>query len=209
MNKRQFRTIFNKIKRKINFRSGLNFRRKRYRVRGERVRYYGIWAVELFAVVLLSFFITKGFGMRVVCSSEAMEESIHENATTWVNRVIYHIKSPQKGDVIAFLPGGNANAGYNIKRVVGVPGDKIKIENGRLYINDKMVEVRSLNDERIQEAGRAANEITLGKDEYFVLGDNINNSEDSRYETVGNIKKSDIYGKVWFVPSLHGFGFVD
>lgn len=209
MNRRQFRTISNKVKRKINFRSGLNFRRKRYRVRGERVKYYGVWAVELLAVILLAFFLTKAFGMQVVCSGEAMEKTIPENATTCVNRLIYHIKNPQKGDVIAFLPGGNANAGYNIKRIVGVPGDKIKIENGKLLVNDKIVEVKSLDDEKIQESGRAANEITLGKEEYFVLGDNVNNSEDSRYETVGNVKKSEIYGKVWFIPSLHGFGMVE
>lgn len=146
--------------------------------------------------------------MRVVCSGNSMEETVPENASTWVNKVVYHIKSPERGDVIAFLPGGNANASYSIKRIVALPGDRVLIENGRVYVNDNLVE-ETVKEEDIKEAERAADEITLGEEEYFVLGDNANNSEDSRYETVGNVKKSEIYGKVWFVLSFHKFGLIE
>ena len=60
----------------------------------------------------------------------------------------------------------------------------------------------------IEEAGLAASELTLGDDEYFVLGDNRNNSQDSRYESVGNIQKRDMLGTVWFEVSGDGFGFL-
>ena len=207
MNRRQLRILIDKLKRKLRFRSSLNFRRKRVRVRGEQVRFYGVWVVEILAVILLAFLLTRGMGMRVVCSGESMETTIPENASLWVNRIVYRVAAPRKGDIIAFLPRGNANASYSVKRVVGVPGDTVLIQNGKLYVNEQVVPLKE--ESGIREQGRAATEITLGEDEYFVLGDNVNNSEDSRYETVGNVKRGDIYGKVWFIVSFHGFGSVD
>lgn len=208
MNRRQLRILIDKLKKKLRFRSGLNFRRKRVRIQGERVRFYGIWIGEIIVVVLLAFVLTKGLGMRVVCSGESMETTVPENASLWVNRIVYKVSAPKSGDVIAFLPRGNANASYSVKRVVGVPGDTLVIQNGKLYVNEKVVPLRG-DQPYIKEEGRAASEITLGEDEFFVLGDNVNNSEDSRYETVGNVKRGEIYGKVWFITSLHGFGSVD
>ena len=208
MNRRQIRILIDNLKRKMRFRSGLNFRRKRVRVRGERVRFYGIWIVEILAVILLAFLLTKGLGMRVVCSGESMETTVPENASLWVNRIVYKVSAPSRGDVIAFLPHGNANASYSVKRVVAVPGDTLLIQNGKLYVNEKAVPLRG-EEPYINEEGRAASEITLGENEFFVLGDNVNNSEDSRYETVGNVKRGEIYGKVWFITSFHGFGSVD
>lgn len=134
-----------------------------------------------------------------------MADTIPENGNVWLNRVTYHLKEPQRGDVIAFYPKGNVNANYSIKRIVAVPGDTVLIANGRLYVNEQVTRLRQ-EDASIQEAGRAATVITLGEDEYFVLGDNVNNSEDSRYESVGNVSRSDIVGKVWFVLSLGSFG---
>lgn len=208
MNRRQLRMLIDKLKRKLRFRSGLNFRRKRFRVRQDHVRFYGIWLAEIAGVILLAFLLTKGLGMRVVCSGESMEATIPENASLWVNRMVYKVSQPEKDDIIAFLPKGNTNASYSVKRVVGVPGDTILIQNGKLYINDKVVSLKG-EDENIREEGRAAGEIVLGEDEYFVLGDNVNNSEDSRYETVGNVKREEIYGKVWFITSFRNFGSVD
>ncbi|MDD6193918.1 MAG: signal peptidase I [Lachnospiraceae bacterium] len=208
MNRRQLRILIDKLKRKFRFRSGLNFRRKRVRVRGEQVRFYGIWAAEILAVILLAFLLTRGFGMRVVCSGESMETTIPENSSLWVNRIVYKVSDPKKGDIIAFLPRGNANASYSVKRVIGIPGDTILIQNDKLYVNEQVIPLKG-EQTGIREEGRAATEITLGEDEFFVLGDNVNNSEDSRYETVGNVKRGDIYGKVWFITSFHGFGSVD
>lgn len=205
MNRRRFRILLEHLKRKLQFRSGLNFRRRRHIVRSEQVQYYGIYAAEILAVILAALFITMGFGIRVVCSGEAMETAIPENATTWVNRFVYKVSAPKKGEVIAFFPKGNAGASLNMKRVIAVEGDTVLISNGKLYVNEELID---MGDVDIKDAGRAANLITLEKDEFFVLGDNVNNSEDSRYESVGNVKRDEIYGRAWFVTSFHGFGTI-
>ena len=170
------------------------------------MRYYSIFVIEIVAVIVAAFLITESFGIRVACSGEAMESAIPENATTWVNRVTYKFTAPKKGEVVAFYPKGNASASLNMKRVIAVEGDTVHINNGKLYVNDEWID---MGDVVIKDAGRAANEITLQKDEFFVLGDNVNNSEDSRYESVGNVNRSEIYGKAWFVISFHGFGLID
>ena len=92
--------------------------------------------------------------------------------------------------------------------MIGVPGDTVQIKNGRIYVNGteftEKVDVASIED-----AGLAADAVTLGDDEYFVLGDNRNNSEDSRYANIGNIKREYIIGKAWFVISTGDrFGFI-
>ena len=205
MNRRQIRIYIDHFKRKLHISDGLNFRRRRHKIQGDAVRYYLIWALQIALVVLLAFGLTAGFGKRVSCAGESMADTIPENGNVWLNRVTYHLKEPQRGDVIAFYPKGNVNANYSIKRIVAVPGDTVLIANGRLYVNEQVTRLRQ-EDSSIQEAGRAATVITLGEDEYFVLGDNVNNSEDSRYESVGNVSRSDIVGTVWFVLSLGSFG---
>ena len=96
-----------------------------------------------------------------------------------------------------------------MKRVVAVPGDTLYIKNGMLYVNGEIEE--DYFDDKIAEPGLAENEITLGEDEYFVIGDNCNNSEDSRSANIGNIKKEHIIGKAWFKMAAQNskLGFVD
>jgi signal peptidase I len=109
---------------------------------------------------------------------------------------------------VVFLPNGNEKSHYYVKRVIGVPGDTVLILDGVVYVNGELYEEEGEVD-AILDAGIAAEEIVLGDDEYFVLGDNRNNSEDSRYANIGNIKKEYIIGKVWFrVSPWSGFGFL-
>ena len=82
------------------------------------------------------------------------------------------------------------------------------ISNGRLYVNDKVVNLKQSDEKSIKDEGRAVTEIMLGKNEYFVLGDNVNNSEDSRYGSIGNVTRKEMIGKVWFCLSFKGFGTV-
>jgi signal peptidase I len=98
--------------------------------------------------------------------------------------------------VIVFLPNGNEKSHYYVKRVVGVPGDELYIKGGVLYVNDEAVE-QYFND-KIAEPGLLESRVTLEDDEYFVIGDNCNSSEDSRSANIGTIKKSYIVGKAWF-----------
>ena len=97
---------------------------------------------------------------------------------------------------MVFLPNGNEKSHYYVKRVVGAPGDTLYIKNGVLYVNDEPQE--SYFNDRIAEAGILENELTLEDNEYFVIGDNCNNSEDSRSANIGSIKKEYIIGKAWF-----------
>lgn len=189
-------------------RSGLNFRRRRRKIQGEKVRYVSIWIVEILAVIALAFLVTLGYGKRISCSGESMTPAVAENGSVLVDRVAYHIRSPKKGDVVAFTPKGNTSANDNVKRIVAVPGDTVQIKNGRLYVNGTVTNLKQTGLS-IKDAGRAETEITLGDNEYFVLGDNVNNSEDSRYESIGNVTRKEMIGKVWFCLSFKGFGPVN
>lgn len=82
-----------------------------------------------------------------------------------------------------------------IKRVIGLPGEEIQIKNGVVYINNKKLQDDVVN-EYIEDGGIANKIFKLEEDEYFVLGDNRNNSEDSRSEWLGSVKIGQIEGKV-------------
>jgi signal peptidase I len=114
---------------------------------------------------------------------------------------------PWTGDVVAFLPNGNENSHYYIKRVVAGPGDKVRIADGTLYVNGQQ---SIWVTERVLDAGIAENELILGSREYFCIGDNPNNSEDSRSANIGPVDEDDIVGKAWFhlKSSTEGMGFI-
>ena len=97
---------------------------------------------------------------------------------------------------MVFLPNGNSNTHYYVKRVIALPGDTVQIKNGSLYVNGLLY--KYVEYDKIEDAGITENPITLGNNEYFTLGDNINNSEDSRSGNIGAVKKDNIIGKVWF-----------
>ena len=84
-----------------------------------------------------------------------------------------------------------------MKRVIAVPGDTIQIKNGAVYVNGELFD-EAVETAAIEEAGVAGEELLVEEDEFFVLGDNRNSSEDSRYANIGNVKKEHIIGKAWF-----------
>ena len=174
--------------------SGLNFRRKRRKMKLSTAKSSAAWAVEILIVLLVAFVLVYCAGMRVTMVGNSMESTVSDGSQILVNRFIYNVKSPKSGDVIVFLPNGNEKSHYYVKRVIGVPGDKVQIKSGLLYVNGELYDT-----DTIKNAGVAEEEITVGEDEYFVLGDNRNSSEDSRYANIGNIKKEYIKGKAWFV----------
>ena len=176
--------------------SGLNFNRRRRKINFDKVRYVLIFAAEIAAVVLLAFGVVLAFGKQVECSNASMEPTYETSDILLVNTIAYKFAEPKTGDVIAFKPTSNVNASYSVKRVIGIPGDTIYISNGRIYLNDELYK-ENLEVERIDNPGIAASPITLLDDQYFVLGDNRNSSEDSRYESVGFVSGEDILGKVW------------
>lgn len=177
---------------------GLSFNQKKQRMKPTAIQGLFLWAgqcVLAFAVgcILVYYFMTS-----LTCVGQAMEPSIDSGDMVLVNRFIYSIAAPGRGDVIVFKPNGNVNTHYYMRRVIGVPGDTVQVIDGFVYVNGELYET-GLGNEQMDYAGVAEEELTLGKDEYFVLGDNRNASEDSRNADIGNIRRNDIYGKAWFV----------
>ncbi len=190
--------------------SGLNFarkRRKKINIKALReVLSFGFWIV---ISVFLAFVFVFAFGYRTNVVGSSMEPSLISGQKILINRLVYQISSPKYYDVIAFVPNGNEDSHIYVKRVIGVPGDTILIKDGYIYIDGIKLEEDASYD-IIKDPGIAETEIYLSDDEYFVLGDNRNYSEDSRSGNIGVVKKSYITGKVWFKLSknLENLGFV-
>ncbi len=178
-------------------RSGLNFTKRKKKINMAIVKEVSVWAVEIAITLLLAFTFVYFIGLRTSVVGQSMAETLHSGDEILVNRFIYKVTNPKPNDIIVFLPNGNEKSHYYVKRVVAVPGDTVLIENGVLYVNGELLE-EEIDVASIEEAGLASEEITLASDEFFVLGDNRNNSEDSRYANIGNIKKEHIIGKAWF-----------
>lgn len=177
-------------------RKGLNFNRKRRKIKATVLKEILSWAIGIFAAILLAFVVVYCVGMTTSVIGISMKPTLENGEKIMVNRFVYKIFSPKQGDVIVFVPNGSMNSHYYVKRVVGTPGDTVQIIDGHLYINGELYVDEDKYDEMAQ-AGIAENEITLGRGEYFVLGDNRNNSEDSRSANIGIINKQNIVGKAW------------
>ena len=187
---------------------GLNFNRRKRKVNTALLKEIGIWTGEILAVMLIAVVLVLFIGFRIKVVGASMSPTLESGEEILVNRFRYKIFSPKQNDLIVFLPNGNGKSHYYIKRVIACPGDKVQIKDGVVYVNGKKFDEK-VAVANIENPLLAENEITVGEDEYFVLGDNRNNSEDSRYASIGNVKKEYIVGKAWFVVSPWGkFGFI-
>lgn len=188
--------------------SGLNFGKQKRKINVAVVKEVFTWAIEILLAVLLAFTFVYFVGLRTSVVGQSMASTLNGGDEILVNRFIYKVTDPDYNDIIVFLPNGNEKSHYYVKRVIAVPGDTVQIQNGVVYVNGEAFEEEA-EVFSIEDAGLASEEITLGADEYFVLGDNRNNSEDSRYANIGNIKKEYIIGKAWFrVAPFSDFGFI-
>ena len=124
-----------------------------------------------------------------------------------VDKLSYRFHEIERFDVIVFR-FQDSNVHY-IKRIIGLPGETVKIDDGTIYINGKVLE-ESYGTEKMLDSGIAKDEITLGDDEYFVLGDNRNDSKDSRDPSVGKVPRSYIDGKaILRIYPFMKFGTID
>ena len=176
---------------------GLTFAKKEKKVKPHHFTGFFILLFWMAAVSFIAFVLVLVFGTRSAVIGDGMNPELLNSQEVLINKSSYLLLKPRVGDIIAFYPNGNKKSYLYIKRVVAVGGDTVLIENGHLYINGELFEDEDLY-ETMEFAGLAENLITLGKDEYFVLGDNRNDSEDSRYGNIGPVNGEDIVGKVWY-----------
>lgn len=152
----------------------------------------------LLGVVCIVWLVITYVGQRTIVDGDSMEPTLRNQDNLIVDKITYRFQDPERFDIIVF-PFRYANNVYYIKRIIGMPGETVWIdEDGQIYINGEVLR-ESYGREVIRPEfiGRASEEILLGEDEYFVLGDNRNNSADSRYPEVGNIGRDDIIGRAW------------
>lgn len=172
---------------------------------GKEMLSFVLYFVIVIAAMLL---IIHYVGQRTEVSGSSMENTLSDGDNLIVDKISYRFHDPERYDIIIF-PYKYEEDTYYIKRIIGLPGEHVRIDDsGNIYINEKVLK-ESYGREVIQDPGIARDEITLGEGEYFVLGDNRNNSSDSRDPSVGIIQKKDIIGRAWLqIYPFDEFGFI-
>ncbi len=153
-------------------------------------------SIYLLMVLALTFLVVTYVGQRTKVSGSSMEPTLNDGDNLIVDKISYRFAEPERFDIIVF-PFRYAERTYYIKRIIGMPGETVQIDDrGNIYVDGELLE-EAYGREVIQNPGRADDPIMLGDDEYFVMGDNRNNSSDSRDPSVGNIHRKDIIGRAF------------
>ncbi len=152
----------------------------------------------LLAVLCLTWLVITFVGQRTEVDGASMEPTLSHGDNLIVDKISYHFRDPERFDIIVF-PFRHKENTYYIKRIIGLPGETVQIDDqGNIYIDGEVLQ-ENYGREIIKadKVGLAREPVQLGEDEYFVMGDNRNNSSDSRAEIVGNIHRDDIIGRAW------------
>ncbi len=164
-----------------------------------------IFIAQIIAVILLAYLIVNYGLERTTVYENSMNPTLVEDDRILIDKFTYRLSNPKRFDVVVFLKTDKEHSYYNIKRIIGMPGETVEINSGGIFINDKKIEEK-IEVEEIENYGLASEPIILDENEYFVLGDNRNKSEDSRFANVGNILRDNILGKAWI--RTNDFNFV-
>ena len=152
--------------------------------------------VKVFGLAIVLAFVITLFIKPTLVSGDSMLPTLHENDYLIINKIGYKIGEPKNGDVIVFKSDLEKNDGTTkdlVKRIIGVAGDKVVIKDGKVYLNDKLLDGTYLS-EGMDTTGDV--DIVVPEGKLFVLGDNREVSLDSRYEQVGLVDVNDVEGKV-------------
>ena len=164
-----------------------------YREDSSPIRVIMSWVVDVVVVLTFAWFCMHAFGVQIVVAGQSMTPLLNSEDVVLMNQLIYDFTKPDRLDVVVFQ---REDKKANVKRVIGIPGDVIHIQGGYVYVNGERLQAENALDQ-VSLAGLAENPIELGEGEYFLLGDNRDSSEDSRFANVGNVKRDKISGKVW------------
>ena len=154
------------------------------------------WLVYIVIVVIIAWGFVTFVAQRTQVSGASMETTLSDGDQLIVDKISYQFREPERFEIIVFPYQYEAGT-YYIKRIIGLPGETVQILDGSVYINGEKLE-EHYGNEVMEEAGIAAEPVTLGVDEYFVLGDNRNNSKDSRFMEVGMVTTDSIIGHAVF-----------
>ena len=188
-------------------------RRQRRRKEQRRKNVKEVISTVIYLIILCAavYLILHYVGQRTVVRGDSMDRTLSDGQNLIMDKISYRFHDPERYDIVIFPgPEEYGEHPYYIKRIIGMPGEKVQIKDGKVYINDKELksDVYGITDS-IDEAGIVQEPLTLGSDEYFCLGDNRPVSYDSRYEEVGPVHRSEIIGKVWIrIWPLNKFGKV-
>ncbi|HIX64556.1 MAG TPA: signal peptidase I [Candidatus Mediterraneibacter colneyensis] len=153
------------------------------------------WLVYILIVIVISWLVIAFVGERTQVSGESMEPALSDGDNLIVDKISYRFRDPERYEIVVFPYRYEKNT-YYIKRVIGMPGETVQIVDGIVYINGQPLG-EDYGNAVMENPGIAADPVTLGEDEYFVLGDNRNNSQDSRTASVGVIHRDELIGRAW------------
>ncbi len=165
------------------------------------------WIVYIIIIVALAWVIITFVGQRTQVSGHSMETTLSHGDQLIVDKISYRFRAPNRYDIVVFPYQYEENT-YYIKRIIGLPGETVQIVDGYVYIDGQQLD-EHYGNEVMLDPGIAEEPVTLGDDEYFVLGDNRNNSQDSRAANVGVIHGKDLLGRAWIrIWPLSEFGVI-
>ena len=165
----------------------------REKLRNDRTRGIVKWVFEIIVTLVFAVLVAISAFQTVTLQESAMEPTYSVGEKFFVNRALYKISSPKRGDVIVFKTSASDSAALHIRRVIGLPGETVQVKDGKIYINGKAYEENGAYQD-MTDGGLANSAITLESGEYFVLGDNRENARDSRI--YGLVNQKEIKGTV-------------
>jgi len=152
------------------------------------------WVVSIIIAIVLAFFIRYFIVELYMVEGPSMRPTLVNGERLVVNKFIYRLKQPEKGDIVVFRYPRDPSRDF-IKRVIGVAGDTIEVKDGKVFLNGQL-----LNEPYILERTRGSySAATIPDGHIFVMGDNRNNSEDSRFRDVGFVSLEMLKGKAVMV----------
>lgn len=153
------------------------------------------WLLYIVLIIALTWIVVTFVGQRTEVSGSSMETTLSDKDQLIVDKMTYRFRDPKRYDIVVF-PYQYQDNTYYIKRIIGLPGETVQILSGMVYIDGMRLD-EHYGNEIMENPGIAEEPLTLGEDEYFVLGDNRNNSSDSRESDVGLIHRKDLIGRAW------------
>lgn len=163
--------------------------------------------IEVLIILALAWFIWTFIGQKTHVVGQSMEATLYNGDQVIIEKVSYYFSDPKRFDIVVF-PYKQYPKNHYIKRIIGLPGETIDFKDGFIYINGEKLE-ESYGKEMILGTGNISLPFTIPDDEYFLMGDNRNNSSDSRFADVGTMSKKDFTGKAWLrVWPFSEFGIV-